>query len=148
MADNHVDTGAACSIHDCAALIEREGHRLFDQQVFAALRRKRGVSHVVLVRGRHVNRFDIRIGAHLLDGRVASGGKVRGKLTPRFRPQIRSRYQRDPWVGNKGWQHHAKCATETGYAEDRPTLKIFSRVKPASESSVTSASASDSSSGG
>jgi RimJ/RimL family protein N-acetyltransferase len=37
---------------------------------------------------------------------------------------------------------------ETGYVEERPTLKIFSRVKPASESSVTSASASDSSSGG
>lgn len=37
---------------------------------------------------------------------------------------------------------------EAGYVEDRPSLKIFSRVRPASESSVTSASASDSASGG
>lgn len=37
---------------------------------------------------------------------------------------------------------------ESGYVEDRPSLKIFSRVKPASESSTTSARASDSSSGG
>jgi hypothetical protein len=122
MADDHVDTGAACSIHDCAALIERESHRLFDQQVFAALRRERGMSHVVLVRGRHVNRLDIRIGAQLLDCPVASGGKVRGKLTPSFRPQIGPRYQRDPWVGNKGRQHHAKSAAETGYAETETTF--------------------------
>ena len=37
---------------------------------------------------------------------------------------------------------------ETGYVEDRPTLKIFSRFSSPSESSVTSAWASDSSSGG
>jgi RimJ/RimL family protein N-acetyltransferase len=37
---------------------------------------------------------------------------------------------------------------ETGYVEGRPTLKIFSLVRSATESSVTSASASDASSGG
>jgi RimJ/RimL family protein N-acetyltransferase len=37
---------------------------------------------------------------------------------------------------------------ETGYVDGRPTLKIFSRVRSASDSSVTSAWASDSSSGG
>jgi hypothetical protein len=90
--------------------------------VFAVLGRKRGVPYVVLVRGRHVNRLDTRIGAQLLDGRVGRGSKVRGKLTPRFRPEVGSRYQGDARVGNKGRQHHAKCAAETGYAETEPTF--------------------------
>src|SRR5262245_6772804 len=122
MADNHVHAGAPRGIHDCAALIEREGHWLFDQEVFAVLGRKRGVPYVVLMRGRHINRLDSRISAQLLDGRVAPGGKVRGKLTPRFRSETGSRHERDSWVGNKGRHHHVKCAAETGYAETEPTF--------------------------
>src|SRR5262249_59208705 len=105
-----------------AHLTRGEGSWLPDQQRLAGPGREGGVRDVVLVRGRHVNRLDCLIGTQLLDGRVAFGGKVRGKLTPRVRSEIGSRYQRDPWVGNKGRQHRAKCAAETGYTETEPTF--------------------------
>ena len=50
-----------------SAFLERERHRLLDQHVLAALRRKDCVLRVVLMRRRHVDDLDGRIGAKGFD---------------------------------------------------------------------------------
>src|SRR5262249_3017864 len=75
MPDDDVTAGAAGPIDDFGALVERERHRLFDQQMFAVLRGKRRMLCMMLMWGRYVDRLDVRIGAQLLGGCVAPGGE-------------------------------------------------------------------------
>ena len=77
VADDDVHTGAFCCVDHSGARVERKRHRLFDQQMFAVLCRKRRVLRVVLMRGRDIDRLDVRIGAQRLDGCVSSGAKIR-----------------------------------------------------------------------
>ena len=90
--------------------------------MFAVLRRKRRVLRVVLMRGRDINRLDVRIGAQRLDGCVTSGGKLLGKTLPGFGPRVRGRHQRDARISGKCRQHHAKCAAKTRYTKTELTF--------------------------
>ena len=116
------------------AFVERERHRLLDQHVLAALRRKDRVLRVVLMRRRHIDDLDRRIGAQGFDRVVGLRRKVRREACPRLGARIGRRDQRDTRVGREGRQHDGEGAPEPGDAD--PQLALPGHRCPAREFSL------------
>ena len=104
------------------AIVERERHRLLDQHVLAVLRRKDRVLRVVLVRRRHIDDLDRRIGAKLLDRVVGLRRKVRREARPRLGARIGGGDQRDARIGHEGRQHDGERAAEPRDADPQLAL--------------------------
>jgi hypothetical protein len=70
------------------------------------------VPDVMLVRRRHVDDLDRRIGAERLDGLVGVGGEVRREPRARLGPRVGRRHQGDPRIGRECRQHDRERAAE------------------------------------
>ena len=123
VADHEAHPRAVRRRDDGVAIIERERERLLDEQMLAVPRREHRVDGVELMRGRHVDDVDRRIGAQVLDVRVGLGGKFRRETSARLGARVGRRHQRDPRVGGKGRHHHGKRAPEPGDADAQLALR-------------------------
>src|SRR5690349_18112556 len=112
-------------VEHLVALVERQGHRFFDEQVLAMACGENGMLGVMLMRSRHVNGFNRRVGAQFLDSPVACGGKLGGKLLPRFFARVGRRYELNARIVRKGRQHDAECPAETGDPETKLAFARF-----------------------
>ena len=95
MADDEMHVGALGRVDHRGAVVQRQRHRLFDQQMLAVPCRQHGMSRMMLMRGRHIDDLDIGIGAEFLDGFVRFGREnCLAELRPRVGARIRHRDQR------------------------------------------------------
>jgi hypothetical protein len=102
--------------------------------VLAALRRKDGVFGVMLVRRCHIDDFDRRIGAKVLDGGVGPGRKIRREPGLCLGTRVGRRHQHDARVVDEGRQHDGKGATEP--RDTDPQLALPGHRCPALRSSL------------
>ena len=92
VADHEMHAGATRRVDDRGAFLERQRHRLFDQQMLAVPRGEHGMVRMKLMRRRHIDGLDRGIGAQVLDGLVGLGGEIRREALPR----LGARYPRPP----------------------------------------------------
>jgi hypothetical protein len=112
VADDEVHVHALRRVDHRRTVLERQRHRLFDEQVLAVPRRKNGMRRVILMRGRHIDDLDRRIGAQFFNRLVRPGGEIRRKTRPRLRARIGGRDQRDARVLGECRQHHGECTAK------------------------------------
>jgi hypothetical protein len=117
VADDERDAGALRRSDDRGAFRKRQRHRLLHQEMLAVPGGEHRVAGVILMRRRHVDRLDRRVGAQLLDRRVAHGGEIRGEARPRLSAAIGRGHQRHPRIAHEGRQHQAEGAAEAGDAQ-------------------------------
>ena len=122
VAGHQMNAGAMRRRDHRAAFIERQRHRLLDQEMLAVPGGEHRVADVILMRGRDIDRLDPRVGAQLLDRGIARGGEIRGKARPGLGAGIRRRHQRHARIGGKGRQHQGKGAAEAGDTQTKPAF--------------------------
>jgi hypothetical protein len=94
--------------------------------MFAVARRERRMLRVKLMRCRHIDHIDRRVGAQIPHGLVACATEIRGETLSRFRAPIGRRNKRNARIPGKCRQHHAKCTAKAGHPEAE--LAVFGRA--------------------
>ena len=122
VADHEIHARRLRGRHHRGAFLERERHRLLDQHVLAASHREDRVLRMVLMRRRHVDDLDRRIGTKGFDRVVGLRRKVRREACPRLGARVGCRDQRDARVGHEGRQHDGEGAAKSRDADPQPAL--------------------------
>jgi hypothetical protein len=95
-------------------------HGFLDQHVLAARCRSAGVLGVMLMRRRHIDGFDRRVGAKRFDRVERPAAELALEPAPRLRARIGGGDQLDAGVGRKRRDHQREGAAESGDAEFEP----------------------------
>ena len=127
VADDEMHVRALRRLDHRGAVVERQRHRLLDQQMLAVLGGEHRMTRVILMRRRHIDGLDRRIGAQLLDRLVGLGGEIGGKTRPRLGARIGRRDQRNARIARERRQHHGEGAAEAGDAEPQFAFRVRSR---------------------
>ncbi len=85
--------------------------------MLAVLRGEGCVARVMLVRRRHIDDLDRRIGAEFLDAPIGFRREFGGEARPRLRPRVGGSDQFHMGVAHESRQHHRKGAAKPRNAE-------------------------------
>ena len=122
VSDHHLHPGGCDGIHHLCALLQRDGHGLFDQQVFARRRSQCHVLGVQTMRRGNVDHVHPRIVAERLHAGVGGRAKVLRKTRARRRLRISRGDQTHARIGDKGGQHQRESPAQAGYADAQRVL--------------------------
>ncbi len=117
MADDQINLGFFDRGDDRIAIVERQRHRLFQNDVFAVLGGKNGVRRMELMRCRDVDGLDGRIGAQRGYVIIDFGVEIAGESFTRRGVGFRSGDDADARMFGGGTDHHRARHAEPDNAE-------------------------------
>ena len=129
VADDEMHVGRARRRDHLGGFGDRERDRLLDQNVLAGFRGQFHMRGVHLVRRRHIDHFDIRIGAQSFHVLVGPGAEILGKPRARHGARVGRRHQLDARVVRQGRQHHGEGTAETGHPEPQLAFLVHALIR-------------------
>ena len=115
--DDQVNAGRLRRFDHGTAFLERDRHRLLDQQMLAMRGGKAGLPGVELVRGRDVHDVDGGVFTEFTDRGEAFCLKISFEFRARLRPRIGGGDELDAGVARQRGQHQRERAPEPGYPD-------------------------------